>query len=70
MDSSTSVEICQCHFYISIYKEFYSNYLLNFLNKEQAESLYGYIIKVNPKNLKIPNEIIEGFNYIYNKGKK
>ena len=70
LDSSTSVEICQCHFYISIYKEFYSNYLLNFLNKEQAESLYGYIIKVNPKNLKIPNEIIEGFNYIYNKGKK
>ena len=70
LDSSTSVEICQCHFYISIYKDFYSNYLLNFLNKEQAESLYGYIIKVNPKNLKVPNEIIEGFNYIYNQGKK
>ena len=70
LDSSTSVEICQGHFYISIYKDFYSNYLLNFLNKEQAESLYGYIIKVNPKNLKVPNEIIEGFNYIYNQGKK
>ena len=70
LDSSTLVEICQCHFYISIFKNFYSSYLLNFLTKEQAENLYSLIIKVNPKNLKVPKEIIDGFNYIFNKGKK
>ena len=67
LDSSTMVEICLCHYYLSVFNNFYYNFLIQFFNKEQAETFYNILHSIDPKKISIPQNLKDGFNFICKK---
>ena len=67
LDSSTMVEICLCHYYLSVFNNFYYNFLIQFFNKEQAEIFYNILHSIDPKKISIPQNLKDGFNFICKK---
>ena len=67
LDSSTMVEICLCHYYLSVFNNFYTNFLFQFFNKEQTETFYNILYSIDPKKIVIPQNLKDGFNFICKK---
>ena len=67
LDSSTMVEICFCHYYLSVFNNFYTNFLFQFFNKEQTETFYKILYSIDPKKIVIPQNLKDGFNFICKK---
>ena len=67
LDSSTMVEICLCHYYLSVFNNFYTNFLFQFFNKEQTETFYKILYSIDPKKIVIPQNLKDGFNFICKK---
>ena len=61
------VEICLCHYYLSVFNNFYYNFLIQFFNKEQAEIFYNILHSIDPKKISIPQNLKDGFNFICKK---
>ena len=62
IDSSSFCEITHIHFYLSSFGKIYSDYLLSFMNQEQAKAFYDIVSKINVKQIKVGEDLVQAFN--------